>query len=427
MLAPQELELLTAHVDGELSAAQRRQVESLLERSGEAREMLRGLEADADRLRRLPRLAAPVDLSAGVLEEIGRLAQRSPRRPTPAPARTLKFPVWAGVVAAAGVLFAVGAVSFVLNWPRDDAVKGGGGLVGADADKDKGIIRGPEKGAIAKKGPDKEDEGKSVAKGTPPDDKGKSGPEKAPNKSTTPTAPGGVLAAGGGDEQPKLERVELDLPTIARLHELHKDEAAKALTGRLSKLRTARIELTTKDSPRAFERLRAAMQARKITPHIDPAVPARLKKTLVKSDVVVFVENVTAEDVVALLREIGAADREEPRFHGPVVVKELARWDNKDLTDVLGIDPIRTRPAPPQKSGVDIRRELPEQTAREVVAALDGQGVPRPGAEPAHHAYVSHLPASKPRPAELKRFLDLRQPPKPGTLQVLLLVVRHVG
>ncbi|MFO0841228.1 MAG: hypothetical protein U0797_02370 [Gemmataceae bacterium] len=427
MLAPQELELLTAHVDGELSAVQRRQVDSLLQRSGEARDTLQRLEADAARLRRLPRVSIPVDLSAGVLEEIGRLAQRPSRKARPVPARTLKFPAWAGFAAAAAVLVAVGAVSFLLNSPRDDSVQGGGGLVGIGVEKDKGIIRTPDKGAVAKTGQDKEGKGKSVAKAPPPDEKGKAGPEKVSNKSTTQAPPGGILAAGGGDERPKLERVERDLPTVAFLHELHKEEAAKALTGRLAKLNTARIELTAKDVPRAFERLRAALQARKITPHIDPAALARLKKTLVKSDVVVFIETLTAEDVVALLREAGASDREEPRFHGPVVVKEIARWDHKDLTDVLGIDPIKNRPAPPQKSGVDIRRELAEQTAREVVASLDGQGVPRPGAEPAHHAYISHLPASKARPAELKRFLDLRQPPRPGTLQVLLLVVRHVG
>jgi hypothetical protein len=428
MLAPQELELLTAHVDGELSAAQRRLVEGLLERSGEARDMLHWLQADAARLRRMPRVTAPVDLSVGVLEEIGRLAQRPSGRARPASPRVLKFPVWKGMAAAAAVLLTVGAVSFLLNLPRDDSAKGGGGLVGQNPETNKGIILGPEKGAVAKTGADKETEGKSVAKAPSPDEKGKAAAAKTPDKSTPTTAHGPVLAANDITGPARLERVELDLPTVARLHDLDKEEAAKALTDRLSKLKTARVELTAKDGPRAFERLRAAMLARKITLHIDPATVARLKKTLVKSDVVVFVENVTAEEVVGLLREAGVADRGGvSHFDGAVVVKDLGRWDRKDLTDVLGIDPLTSRPAPPRKTGIDIRRDLAEQTTREVVAALDGQGVPRPGADQVHHAYVSHLPASKGRPPELKRFLDLRQPPKPNTLQVLLLVVRQVG
>lgn len=430
MLSPHELELLTAHVDSELSAAARRQVEGLLERSGEARDMLHWLEADASRLRGMSRRAVPVDLSAGVLEEIGRLAQRTNGRAKPASPlpRLLRFPVWGGVAAAAAVLLAVAAVSFLLNSPRGDPDKDPGGFAGKADEKDKGNFPAPDRGTVVKIGPDK-DEGKAVAKVPDPDDKGKASPDKSTGKAKEPPSPSAILAANGGESQPNLERVELDLPTIARLHELDKPEAGKALTERLSKVRTARVELTTKDGLRAFDRLRAAMLARKIHLHIDPATVARLKKTLVKSDLVVFVENVKPEDVVELLREAGVADRKagDPRFDGAVVVKELGRWDRKDLTDLLGLDPLVNRPVPRSKTGIDIRRELPEQTTREVVAALDGQGVPRPGVEAAHHAYVSHLPSSKGRPAELMRFLDLRQPPKAGTVQVLLLVLRQVG
>ena len=67
MISPQEPELLTAHADGELTARRRRQVARLLRRSEEAREALGRLEDDSRRLRRLPRLAAPVDLSADVV------------------------------------------------------------------------------------------------------------------------------------------------------------------------------------------------------------------------------------------------------------------------------------------------------------------------------------------------------------------------
>jgi hypothetical protein len=49
MLSPQEPELLTAHVAGERTARQRRQVARLLLHSEEARDALRLLQADAPR------------------------------------------------------------------------------------------------------------------------------------------------------------------------------------------------------------------------------------------------------------------------------------------------------------------------------------------------------------------------------------------
>jgi len=427
MLSPQELELLTAHVDGELSAPQRRQAVALLERSGEARDMLRWLEEDARRLRQAPRRAVPTDLTAGVLEEIGKLARKP--RPKPAP-RVLKFPVWRGLAAAAGVLALVGVGSFLAN--RQGNVPDGKGGVATKTGKDDGKGRpDPDNGGIAKVGPEEDDgKGKTVVKGGNPVEKGKgtlSANDKAKTKDQGTATPG-VMAAND-ETPPRLEKVEVDLATVARLHDLHKDENHKALTERLGKLKAARVELTAKDGPRAFEKLRAAMQARKINLHVDPNTQTRLKKSLPKTDVLVFLEHVKAEDVAGLLREAGVADREGPtRFDGAVVVKDLSRWDRDELKGVLGFDPIVKKVMPRQKTNVDIRSDFPELTGREVVAALDGVGVPRPGNDPVHHAYVSHLPATKGwSPPELKRFLDLRQPPRAGTLQVLMLVLRHVG
>jgi anti-sigma factor RsiW len=53
MISPQDLELLTAHVDGELTARQRRHVDRLLRRSAEARALLARLQEDAQQVRGL--------------------------------------------------------------------------------------------------------------------------------------------------------------------------------------------------------------------------------------------------------------------------------------------------------------------------------------------------------------------------------------
>ena len=59
MLPDRDRQLLSAFVDGELSSRQRRHVERLLRRSGEARTLLRRLQEDARELRHLPRPRPP--------------------------------------------------------------------------------------------------------------------------------------------------------------------------------------------------------------------------------------------------------------------------------------------------------------------------------------------------------------------------------
>ncbi len=70
MLAPHHKELLTAYVDGELTARQRRHVLRLLRRSGEARLLLQRLQQDAREIRSLPARMLSSDLSVPVLEAI---------------------------------------------------------------------------------------------------------------------------------------------------------------------------------------------------------------------------------------------------------------------------------------------------------------------------------------------------------------------
>src|SRR5947208_2095976 len=60
---------------------------------------------------------------------------------------------------------------------------------------------------------------------------------------------------GDGRIEPfsKLERVELALPAVLRLHELNKDEEAKKLREQLKGKSAVRLELPAKNATRAFE------------------------------------------------------------------------------------------------------------------------------------------------------------------------------
>src|SRR5438034_245248 len=111
MLEPHYQELLTAFVDGELSARQRRFVARLLRRSGEARLLLRQLQDDARQVRTLSSRSIPVDVTGSVLATIHQRKLRPTLRPRVPPVPT--FPAWTGMAAAAAVLLIVGVGSFL--------------------------------------------------------------------------------------------------------------------------------------------------------------------------------------------------------------------------------------------------------------------------------------------------------------------------
>src|SRR5439155_1535562 len=82
MLPADQLELLTAAVDGELTARQSRRLRRLLATSDEARATLARLQADSGRLRDLPKLAPPLDLPERVMAKVA--AVTPPTLPCPA-------------------------------------------------------------------------------------------------------------------------------------------------------------------------------------------------------------------------------------------------------------------------------------------------------------------------------------------------------
>src|SRR5438128_10094060 len=113
MLPDRYCQLLTAYLDGALSPRERQIVDKLLEKSAEARKLLKDLEADAARLRRLPRHTLEPVFAADVLDEIQARGLRcDPATPVPSAVRrggagVREWPAWAGIVVAAAVLLMV--------------------------------------------------------------------------------------------------------------------------------------------------------------------------------------------------------------------------------------------------------------------------------------------------------------------------------
>ena len=440
MLSSEEQELLTAFVDGELSARRRRPLARLLRRSAEARALLRNLQGDSRELRAMPALSAPADLSALVLRRIEaapRPVLRMTRRTAPVPVR---FPLYRGFAAAAAVLLFIGLSSFFLNRsdrpttdPGDNLAHQGNPIenVKDDAPPKVDLVKepirpNPTDPVVVNRDPKPPEA--PIQPGDGEDDK--------PIVIVTPDPDrpdGPILTAPGRESRGVLERVELALPSFHRLHTLDQPDQAKSLARQLTGP-AYRVEITARDASRGFARLQQVFAERKINVVFDPTTASRIKKPQWRTDFGLFLENVPASDLVEILRAVGTADRlggdkkpSEMRFDGSLVVKELSAWDRREVTDLLGVDPVKNRPVASPPPAVDISRPLDEQTAEQVAASLQGKGPTRPGSPTKNlSAYVAMLTGPRDRSLDLKRFLNARLPARPGTLQVFL-VLRNVS
>src|SRR5207244_10462201 len=102
-------QLLSAYVDGELSARQLCALDDLLAQSPEGQALLEKLQADAAQLRGLSRQGAPDELAERISDA---LAHKLPRTPLRLPLSERTVPTWVGLPAAAVVLTAVFCGSF---------------------------------------------------------------------------------------------------------------------------------------------------------------------------------------------------------------------------------------------------------------------------------------------------------------------------
>jgi hypothetical protein len=440
MLAPHHKELLTAYVDGELNARQRRHVARLLHRSREARQLLERLQQDSREIRALPPCTPPRDVSVPVVDAIIRrnLVPLRVRR-TPPPVR---FPIWTGFAAAASVLLLVGLGTF-LHYSRGPGRSDTGTTAQRPTNHDdntastlpaeKNVARSPKENVVQKETssgqplpPEHDPDSKEFV--LPPDDAmEKVGPAKpSPRRSSEP-----VFASGAKESPGQLERVELPLPTLFKLSDLDQSGAARQLRDKLAAPGAYRIELLCKDASKTFGRVRTAFAANKIGLVADPRAQERLKKPLYRNDFAIFAENVTPAQLVRLLARLGIADRTppadkkspEPRFEGTVVVQPWSSWDRSELASLLKANPSPVPPRPaPRAPDVDIHKPLPEVTENEI---LQGKGVPRPTSGDQRAIFLS-LSGTRSDSQELKRFVAQRKPLQTGTIQVFM-VLRHVG
>jgi anti-sigma factor RsiW len=437
MLPDRISRLLTAYVDGELSAREREAVVRLLDQSSEARELLHALQNDADQLRSLPRQTLAPDFSQRILQAIAsrniKAGHRSP----------VRVPLYASVgfslATAAAVLLLIGFGSYVYIVTVDRQQRAKLALMRA-ADPQATEQRVIESAANVTPAPKTElrerlgpptlqSEAKAapsaVASGNEVD---KSFAGTSENLKASPVRP----------ESRPLKDLELPFVFTCNVRDLNQAAAKQQLQQRLQKGAAYRMDLRCSDTLMAVQRLHKALEAHGVRCVIDRDAGALLKLAMGRNTpLALYFEDVTADEITTVLQQLGSEDgKPEVRRRGRgvfdvLVLRTMTPEDQQKVPWELGIDPAQLdAPMPKEQVRFDSRKPLLSASAKESADRPKGQGGARAESrQPVvqnleRQALVVVYTPGRPRQIseELKPFLDARKERRAGGVQILLVL-----
>jgi hypothetical protein len=354
MLSDQDRELLTAFVDGQLSARQRKAALRLLHRSQDARHLLRKLQEDARALSQLPIRKLPPDFSLKLMKTIAaRGLQPGGNRPLPL---TRGMPTWAGITAAAAVLLLVGTASFIYfgdRFPPEQGVS-------------LHTVYVPQLDPVA-----------------------------------------GALVRNVVDGYAKPVKAGVYIP----LSELTQQAAKKRLATELKAGPAHQLVLEGGNSAGAVQRLSNALKKNGIQVLVDPAAQARIKQKQPKT-YIVYAENLHPDEVASVLEQFAryaAPPGELPCENA--LLNPMSAADGKELSRLLNeplklVEPIfEPRDGPKGKSKTG-RQPDPKALERfAIVLASDSPaGTPRP-------SEIARFLASRrePRPGTVRVYMVVHE------------------
>lgn len=439
MITDEQIELLTAAVDGELCRAQAEKLRALLASSSELRSLFRKFKADSKRLGELPLSKPIVDVQKGVMAKIREQTPRPRRYEAPAaqPAagpKSFQSPssirAWIPIALAASVLLMLTAASFSYftrdgkNAIRETAIntpvtgsRASDSLRNLDlpregtrptapmpAVKGTGIVTNHE---IV--GPSISNNNRTVAIAPMPQER--SDPLFAPL--FTPT---------------HLDLVQIRVPFLKPLSDFDREDVRQLLKDELGREPAFRIDLFTRDTVRAVHCFQHAAKSAGISIHADATTMTLLNKRQLTSPVFAYMEALTPRELVELFAKLNAEDAKiSPRVFDVLHASHVTKADETELRNALGVDAgLSKRPA----AGPDRKEIAPENgkpissdTADQIVKSIaTGQGKPsEKGGLLMAWGSNNARPASS---AELKTFLSKRGERKPNAVPVII-VFRH--
>ncbi len=411
MLPERIRQLLCAYVDGELTARQCEAVRRLLQQSPEARALLSDLQADAGKLRGLPRRAAARDLSREVMRRLGDVPAPVRVRVPALSQRTL--PAWFSYPSAAAVLAAVFFGSYFYFLPQrtnSDAPAPAWARIDSQPPAVTRVLE-PTAAAPEESAPNEKNIAATQAIEPPrlvSDAPEVETPSRVPAASppAVPKPPKKQLDGVFTTPAAKRELFELVDGTVGvplALCNLDQQAARQNVLRAFKPDESYRLEITSSCTVKAVDAVTKAFQAKGVRVVADDFVAQRSKQVRSLTDYAIFADDLTPAEVVDLLARLGMADRQADakrmdaaRFHD-LVILPLTSDDHKEAARLLG-----SESSPFTSAG---RSSGSTGSLRQALLISYNPARPLPG-------------ASK----EIKSFVEARGQRRPGTVQVFVVL-----
>ena len=397
MLTDDQLSLVSAAVDRELTPAQVGTFRTLVQTSPEAAQLFRQFTEQSARLSKLPRRAAPPDLRSAVLARIDPPAVR--------PAESRLLVRWLPYAMAASALAAVTAGAWLATRPA--AGPAFVEVVTPPEPKSSEVTRPapqPEQPAIPPVVPPQPSSEiapvPKVVINTPP-------PKPLVRRGTSipePDEPAPNLHGAPVFTPPPLAQVDAQLPFLAALADLEMPDPQSKLIAELGRDGPFRLDLFVRDPLRGVQALLAVAKQAGLTAAVDPVARDRIARKQPTQAFAVYTDSLSADETAKLLAALAAFDRRPDQgLYGQAHLVPMRDADRKDVRELLGADPDAPR-RPRDKAADALKVKAGEKTGILVV-------------------YLpATLRANPMTSKEVRDYLARRDDRKPGAVSLLLTV-----
>jgi hypothetical protein len=159
------------------------------------------------------------------------------------------------------------------------------------------------------------------------------------------------------------------LPAVLEIRNLDRGDGKEQLTAQFDGGSAVRIDVFTRDTIRATDRLNSALKKKGVQVLSDVAADPKRRQ---KGAYLVYCDDLSTSDWIQLLRDVGVADRSaEARRAGDgvfddLVVMPIVPPDQKELERVIGVDPLthgRSKPGTTDRKPAPSKSESTKKTA----------------------------------------------------------------
>jgi hypothetical protein len=434
MISEEQLTLITAGIDGELTAEEARQLRELLIASPEARELYTQLRSDSDRVRSLPLIQPPLELRQRVIERVyasipitphpeqASPPLNSPKASSPT-SPTSSWSRWIPIAIAASVLCGVTASSFWF-FSHDSNLH-------ADTNRrsqTNWMVALPSERSPAPAQP--VEPNTDLITNSPMVQSHPAAPNpREYSASAVALAPQPRLASPefhaflAGAEIAPFDFVEVRIPLLLSVADLVREGVSQQVQLELSREPAFRIDLFVRDPLRGVELFESAARSTGMSVMIDSATADKLRKLQCRA-VVIYTESLEPRDVARLLENLSARDAKvSPRIFDVVHMTPASTVEQKALTEIFGIDPgLFKRPGTTEKPR-DTSKPLGSETVDHLVKSVaSNSGKPQEKTAIVMAAYPTSARTPSASSIELKQFLAKRGLRQPNVVPVVFVI-----